>query len=251
MGAILTKIPPGMDQRQSATWFNDMYSVPGEFTTLAADTAAAVAAEAADNGILKLTAGSSDEGEASAYTAKVFTFADSRSIIVEALLKYTEVATNVANVAFGLWSATGADLLTDAGAGPATTASGAMFYKVDGGTVWKVISSKSTTQTITTVKKTGMPAAFTPGASAYVRLRVEFSAVGDMGQDQGEVTFWIDGKQCYDAADTGKNTPIKHVITYTSAAAMAMIFYVKSGSAASEILRVDNAGFSQTRTYGA
>src|SRR6185436_4069604 len=232
MGAILTKIPPGMDMRQSATWWNDMYAVPGEFTTLAADTAAAVAIDAGvENGVLKLTAGSSDNGEASAYTASVFKFADSRSIIGEALIKYTEVATNAANVAFGFWSAPGADLLVDNGAGPATSASGAMFYKLDGALVWKCISSKSTTQTISTVKTSGQPTTSVPGVAQYVRLRVEFSAVGDMGQDQGEVTFWIDGKQVYDANDTSKNTPIKHIVTYTSAAAMALVLYIKSGSA--------------------
>lgn len=251
MGAVLTKQPPGMDQRQSATYWDDMYNVSTVFTTLASDTAAAVAAQDADNGRVNVLSGTSDNGEAEMYTKKVFKFADSRSIIGEALVQYTEANTDDANIWIGFTSATGADVLADDGAGPSSNFSGIGFYKVDGGTVWKCIVSKGTSQQTATVLTTGQPASAVPGSSSFVRFRVEFAAVGDMSKDQGEATFWIDGKQAYDAADISRNKPIKFTFTYTSAAAMGFSLYVKSGGANAETLVVDDVGWSQTRTYGA
>lgn len=252
MGAILTKIPDAMDKRQSFMQFTDFPDLPIWLTATTPDAGASAAVVDGDNGILAVVSGATANFKAFVNTTKkLFTFVDNRSIIVETVLKYAEASTNQAIIGFGLNSTWNATTLADSTGLPAANFSGAMFYKVLGTNVWKVITSKAAVQTITTVKTTGLAAAFVPGTASNVRLRIEFAATGDMGQDTGEVTFWIDGKICYDAADLTKNTPIKHQITYTSAVAMSLGLIVKAGTAVSETVNFDSMGFSQSRTYGA
>ena len=88
-------------------------------------------------------------------TTEIFKFAANKPLYAECRLKYTEQSTDDANVAFGLKDAVAANSLLDDGGGPAASYSGALFYKVDGGTVWNVENSISTTQKTTTLDATG------------------------------------------------------------------------------------------------
>lgn len=244
MAGALVKSPEAHDKIQSWIGSDDFseYVDAQRWTKLAADSGSSVAAGDNVNGVVTLTTGATNNNEASFYmTNKCFLFADQRAGAIEALVQYAEAAINVANIAFGVWSAPGANMLIDDGAGPATTASGALIYKVDGGTAWKCISSKSTTQTITTSK-------LTAGGTSYVRLRVEWQAVGDPALDLTEVTFFVDDKPLFDAADTSRNKEIKHIVTHTSAAAMTLVFYVKAGDGTTQTYLVDLTNYSQGRT---
>ncbi len=241
----LTKTMDQAQKRQSVMNWTDFDEIPGWLTTLAADSGASVAVGDVANGIATLTTGATDNNEAAVYTGKkIFQFADKRGIAVEGLIQFSEAATNKANIAFGLSSAWGANLLVDDGAGPASSFSGALIYKVDGGTAWKCISSVGSTQTIST-------STATPGSSSYVNLRIEVTAVGDPAQDLAEVSFFLDDKPLYDSADASRNKPIKHQMTYTNAVAMALGFYAKAGDGTTQTAKIDTLGYSQTRTYAA
>ena len=97
---------------------------------------------------------------------------------------------------------------------------------MDGGTVWKCVSSKGATQTITTTQTTA-------GGAVDQVLRIECQPT-----ESGvlEVKFFVDGAQLKDAA-TGR--VFKHTVTHTSAVAMALGVYAKAGGATSEVPEVD------------
>lgn len=243
MGAALTKSPEAHEKIQSWIGSDDFseYVDAQRWTKLAADSGSSVAAGDAANGVVTLTTGATNNNEASFYmTQKCFLFADRRAGAVEALVQYAEANVNVANVAFGVWSAPGANTLTDDGGGPATSASGALIYKNDGDTAWRTISSKSTTQTKAQSKTTA-------GGTPYQRLRIEWQAVGDPANDITEISFFVDDLPLYDAADVSRNKQIKHTLTHTSAAAMTLVFYVKAGDGTTQTLLVDLTDWSQTR----
>ncbi len=208
----------------------DEYVDADVWTKLAADPGASAAVSDGAMGLMTLTTGATDNNEAAIKsTKKNWKFINNKPLVCEIRLQYAEANTDDANVAAGFSSAIGANLLVDDGAGPATTMSGALIFKVDGGTVWRCISSLSTTQTITTSTKTA-------GGSADQVLRIECRPVSST---VCEVSYFVDGVPLYDAAVTSRNQPIKHNLTYTSAADMHVGAYVKAGSANSEVVNVD------------
>lgn len=208
------------------------------WTELSADTTATVAAVAAANGVVELFTDATDNNEAALYsTNKLWTFTNLKPMIGEFHIQFSEANTDDANVAVGFSSVFGANLLVDNGAGPATTMSGVMIYKVDGSTVWKVITSLSTTQTITTSTATA-------GGSAYQNLRIE---VHPETSTTAVATFFLDGVPLMDAAQTARNMPITHRFTYTSAAAMNAGVYVKAGGANAETLKWDYVYLGMSR----
>ena len=222
------------------TWFEDFawYITPHLWTSLASDGGTSVAIVTGDNGLLGLTTGATDNNEAAVRTTnKLFTIADGKTLVGEALLQYSEAATDDANVAFGFSSVIGADQLLDDGAGPATNFSGALIYKVDGGTVWKVVSSKGTTQTISTSTKTA-------GGTTQQKLTITITPTTST---IAEVTYLVDDVPLYDAAIVNRQQPIKHYITYASAVAMYVGAYVKAGGATSEVLNIDWISWEKVR----
>ena len=211
------------------------YTSGGLWTSLAADTTATVTVSDGAKGVLAIYTDGTDNNEAAVKTTKeVFLIAANKPIIGEAKLQYTEANTDDANIAFGFADAIGANLLVDNGAGPKTSFSGALIYKVDGGTVWKCVSSLSTTQTIST-------SATTAGGSAYQTLRIEIRPVTST---IAEVSFFVDGVQLKDSTT---NKPIKHSLTYTSATEMQVGAYAKAGGANAETLNVDYIYAAQLR----
>jgi hypothetical protein len=180
-------------------------------------------------------------------TASPFTIVANKPLMVEYGFQYSEAATSAANIAVGFMNAVATAALIDNGGGPKASFSGAVIYKIDGGTVWRCRSSVGTTNndSITSL---------TAGGSAYVRLRIEIRPVS---ATIAEVTYWFnnypsDGSaitsntlgQMLDAT-TGK--PIKHSLTYTSAAAMQIVTLVKNGSANVETLNLDYITWAQSR----
>jgi hypothetical protein len=213
----------------------EQYATGGSGTSLAADSGSSVAVTAgATGGVLALTTGATDNNEA-AYkrTGSAFLMVADKPLVLEARIQYAEASTNAANVAIGLCDSAGANLLVDNGAGPKTSYSGAMLFKVDGSNSWECHSSKSTTQTRTLTNSTA-------GGSSYQTLRIEIQPVSST---TAEVTFWIDGVQAQDV--NGK--PIKHYVTMTSAVAMQPFLYVKDGSGTGEVLSVDYLATYQLR----
>lgn len=209
------------------------------WTKLAADGGSSVANSDNVAGLVTLTTGGTDNNEAAlAGTRKNWLIAANKPIVFEARINYAEGNTNKANVAAGIASVIGAaNFLQDDGAGPAASFSGCAIYKVDGGTVWKCVSSLGATQTISTSTATA-------GGTADQVLRIEIRPVTST---LAEVSFFVDGQPLYDAAITSKNQPIKHQLTYTSAVKMQPGVYVKAGSATSEVVNVDYVGVEMLR----
>lgn len=211
---------------------------PHMWTTLAADTnatAAVAASGGAVGGTIVLHTGTVDNNEAAvATTNKPFLFADGKPAHFEALVQYAEAATSAANVAVGFGSVIGsADFLLDNGAGPAASWSGAIIYKVDGGTVWKTCSSNGTTQTITTSTTTA-------GGSSQQRLEIDVEGISST---TAEIVYKVDGVQL---RDTNGNV-IKDTILYASLVQMQAGVYAKQGSATTEDIKVDRIVAAQLR----
>lgn len=203
------------------------YISPHMWTSLAADAGSSVASSGdSTNTDVVLTTGATDNNECAVRTTNEhFLFAADKPLIFEARIQYAEANTDDANVAVGFANAVGANLMVDDGAGPKTSFSGGMIYKVDGGTVWRAASSLGTTQTLTASTTTA-------GGASYQVLRMEFLPIN--GTDL-EVTFFVDGVQLKDS----NNLPIKHTVIYASATEMHAFVYVKAGGANSEVVNVD------------
>jgi hypothetical protein len=236
----LVRTPPGFDLMNQLVGRLDhfvSYTSGGEWTTVATDSGTATVGDAA-NGELSLTpsdgtVGDNDEIYVKA-TNETLLFANNRAICFSALVKWTEGDTNHLNVAIGFMNAVAADSILDNGAGPKASFSGAVFYKVDGGTVWRCRSSLGTTNTdsITNI---------TAGGSAYQLLEIEFRAIDAA---LGEISFLVDGQVVRDA----NNFPIKHQITYTSATEMQAFAGAKNGEATTvETLKIDAMAYWQSR----
>lgn len=239
MGVNLIALPDNYYKRRLTSYIEDdfcFYSDGDQWTKLAADGGSSVAA--GDSSYVVLTTGGTDNNEAMVKTTKKnFTITANKQIVGDFLIQYSEANTDDANIFVGFSSAAAANLMVDDGAGPATNMSAFGIFKVDGGTVWKVISSIGTSQTITT-------SGTTAGGSTAQHLRVECLPVSST---VCEVTFYVDGKPLYDASQTSRNVPIKHSFTYTGAAAMNGVAYVKAGGSNSEVLNLDYAFLAQVR----
>lgn len=169
-------------------------------------------------GALNINATNTDNNETYELSAsKAFKFAASKPLWFEAKIQLTEANTDDANFIIGLSSTGSANTLVDDGGGPPSNYSGAVFFKVDGGTVFQFETSNATTQNTTT-----NAGAFV-SATAY---RVGFRFDPNDGTT-GKVTPYIDG-----VAGTTLD------ITLASAAAMGIVMGVKAGGANAETLTV-------------
>lgn len=168
---------------------------------------------------------------------EVFKFAADKPLLFEARVQYAEAATDDANILVGLLDAVGANSLQDNGGGPPSSYSGAVFFKVDGGTRWQVETSNSTTQTTDDLVSTNTNnlsrKTQTAGGSAYQTLRIEFMPYSSTN---AYVSFFIDGVQV-----------AQHDYIFTSATEMQIGIGVKNGGANNETLNVDYVVCTQER----
>lgn len=219
--------------------YSDYNAFPsGDWNVVATDDGSASVTSGVD-GSLALTpsdgtAGNNDEVYLVS-AAPLFKMLNNQPILVETRLQFTEANTDDANVAFGLSSSVSANCIVDDGAGLLTNFNGAAIYKVDGGTVWKCVSSISTTQTISTSTTTA------GGASDQI-LRLEFQPVAG---SICEVSFFVNDKQLIDSTTL---RPIKHRVDYTTSPLTMYLFAgVKNGGTNAETLNLRYAGGAQLR----
>jgi hypothetical protein len=168
---------------------------------------------------------------------EVFRFTADKPALFEARVQFTEANTDDANILVGLMDAVGANALVDDGAGPKSSYSGAVFFKVDGGTVWQTETSNSTTQTTTELTAANVnnlaKRAVTAGGAAYQTLRIEYIPYS---ATNAYVSFFVDGVLV-----------AQHDYIFTSATEMQIVFGVKNGSANNETLSVDYVSCTQSR----
>lgn len=207
------------------------------FTDTSADSGASWANTDAAGGVVTAATGATDNNEAYLLTTKeLFLFAENKPAVFESRSKFTEANTDDANVALGFMSAVAANSILDDGGGPAASYSGALFFKVDGGTNWWVEVSIAGTQT--TVELTAVNSldktAHTSGGGSYQIHRIEVIPVSSTKAD---VRFFIDDVLVYVVKDW----------TYTSVTEMNAFYGVKAGGANSETPAVDYIDAWQAR----
>lgn len=186
-----------------------------------ADSGSAQAIQDEVNGVLLMTADTSDEDEVAISTPGAqFLFAQYKPIVFGARVKLTEASTNQANIYVGLASGNVNAVMGDSGGGPPSSYSGALFAKLSGTSVWSVETSIGSTQSTT-----ASAAAFTSGSWHTVYCRVFATSA-----TSATAIFYIDGVLV--ATKT---------FTYTGAAQMRFLVGVHNGSANAEALRVDKA----------
>jgi hypothetical protein len=211
-----------------------------DWVTTLTDSGTAAVGDAA-GGIIALVPSDgtvADNDEAYIESAnEVFKFAGDKPLLFEARVQFAEANTDDANVLVGLLDAVGANSLVDNGGGPPSSYSGAVFFKVDGGTVWQTETSNSTTQTtnelIASNTNNLAKRAVTAGGSAYQTLRIEYQPYSSTN---AYVSFFVDGVLV-----------AQHDYIFTSATEMQIGIGVKNGGANNETLNVDYVVCTQER----
>jgi hypothetical protein len=223
---------PLLDQArlQNSVFDHFNYFASGhQWTDTSGDTGASVAGSDARGGVAVITTGATDNNEAYLLsTQEIFLISASKPIYAEAAVQFTEANTDDANVMFGLMNAVGANSIVDDGAGPKASFSGAVIYKVDGGTTWKFTTSIGTTNTTSATNTTA-------GGSAYQRLAISIEPISST---VALAIPFVDGQQLI---DTSGNL-IAHQITFASATEMNLFVGAKAGGANSEVVNVDWLG---------
>jgi hypothetical protein len=214
------------------------------WTDVEGDAAGDVAIDADGvGGVVQCTVTTTNNEEA--YTAGLenFKIQAGKPIELTGRLQFTEAATDDANIIFGLMDAWGANQLVDDGVGPKATFDGACFYKIDGGTRWRVRTSNGTAYTDTELN-------YTAGQAGYQTLRILIQPGHD---GYAEVSYWIDQAggnalvQCREYGATAREPDVKHRVLLASMTELAVGFGLKNGGANSEALNVDYVSCFQAR----
>ncbi len=145
-------------------------------------------------------------------------------------------------MAFGLTNlATGAGLMTAAGAGPIASGSQVIMYTVNGDTNWHAQSRNGST--VSDVASTTTAA----DATNSHELKIE---IQEMSQTQGVVTYSVDGVRLKASASAGSQlvySDVSQLLTYASLARMRPIFYLRQGAGTAETVNLDAFGGWQLR----
>lgn len=226
----------------------DNYVTGDRWTPLTSDLTSAstqalvVKTTGANKGILSVTNDATDNDEFY-YGTTVYPFliAANKPMVFETRMQYSELATSANNVILGFLSTYAANTLIDDGGGPVASATMAVIYKLDGGTVWRCRS-----QIGAAVGQTDTVSQHTAGGSAYQTLRIE---VNPISSTVAEVIYSIDEggnkgmRQMLDA----NGYPIKHQLVYTNAVACAAVWGGKTGGANAEVMLNDYIAAYQKR----
>ena len=248
MGHPLVELPSVFLNRRTFGFMDDFdHLVTGDrWTNVLTDSGTAVVIDGA-GGLLEQKASDGsvvDNDEAYTHTtAELFLFADQKPLLGEWHMQYTEINVDDANVMFGFMDNVAADSILDDGAGPRATFSGAVFYKVDGGTNWKVRTSVGTsfvdTDLISTNKNNLSGETQTAGGAAAQIFRIEAEPRTSTTVD---VKFFI---------GTLTTAPLilvaKHELTISSSVEMQAMMGVKNGFTNQETILYDYVAPFQIR----
>jgi hypothetical protein len=244
MSAILHSYEQLAKAKLAHGFFEDWYNfVTGDlWTPLTTDSSSAATlvlcktTTGGAGGILSITQDATDNDEIYFGTTQhMFKIAANKPCYMEHRQQYSEGATDDNNVMVGFLSTKAANSIIDDGAGPVASATMAVIYKVDGGTVWRVRS-----QIGAAVGQTDTVTRHTAGGSSYQTLGVE---ILPYSSTNAHVIYTLDGQQMEDA----NGNKIKHDLVYTNAVEMMPFFGVKNGSATAEVYLADYTAAYQVR----
>lgn len=239
MGYVLPTLPDAALKMQRQHGFaDDFYEEGGIWATTATDSGTSTVGDAVGGTVVLAPSDGTVADNDEIYfhqTVESFKFADGKAIEGECRIQFTEANTDDANVIVALLNGWAADALQDNGAGVKANASGVGFFKVDGGTNWKVFFSDSTTQEIVelTAANSLDGTAKTAGGASYQRLGFKVLANGT----RLECQFFIDDVLVYKIHDK----------TFANATEMEFGIGAKNGAANNESIVVDYAYCYQVR----
>lgn len=242
MPRALSAIPPSLMERRDYHYIEEDFNYDIDAnewvaTTGSGDGGSATVGDEVGGVMTLLTNAQDNTEEYLESPNETFKFAANKPLRFRARIQFAEASTNKANVLVGIKDAVAADTLQDNGAGPASSYSGAVFFKEDGQTLWSVEASIGSTQT--TAQLTAANAldkrARTAGSSSYQWLGIDFYPTGTAS---AEIVFSIDEVPVY-----------KMVGDFiTNATEMQVAFGVKAGAAAAnETLKIDYVSCIQKR----
>ncbi len=239
IGRNLIDYPDALIKRRTFGHFDDFssYTTAGVWTSIISAGAVASVGDV-QGGILSLAPTDSTDNLFAGIrtTNSPFLFATGKAIHLEVLLQFTEANTSAANVIFGLMSAPGTTPMQSNGAGPKASFTGAVIYKVDGGTQWKTCCSVGTTQTIAQSDTTA-------GGTTQQRLEID---INPTSSTLAEITYYVDGVQLKVTGGRPGTSLIHDYFTYTGQLQMGFFVGVMNGSTTPETLLVDYLSWAQT-----
>jgi hypothetical protein len=165
-------------------------------------------------------------------TSSPFLFTAGKTLAAEVLLQFAEGNVNQAAVGFGFMDAVGLGALQDNSGEPRAGFSGAVLYKVPGGTRWKTASAAGGTANVNQSDQVA-------GGSSFQRLAIEVKVVS---ATVAEVSYYVDaGSSLLPLRNPGAlpSQVIKDQLTFTGGQPMQLFFGLKSGSVTPETLQVD------------
>ena len=212
-------------------FFDDFYNYDATATVgnyvSVTDAGSAVALDDAAGGVLNIGSDGDDNDETYLATVpQAWLFAASKPLWFEARIKLTEAATDDSNFIVGLSDTVGANTLVDNAGGAPSSYDGAVWVKVDGGTVFQFESSNAGVQV-----NTSNAGAFV--SNTWYRIGFVFDPAGGT---TGTVVPWLNG-----VAGTSQN------ITLAGLQEMSVLLGVKAGGANEENLLVDYVRVLQAR----
>lgn len=243
----MTKLIDRLDAYQNKRTFGffddfESYVTGDRWTPLTADSSSASTlvlcktTTGGKGGILSITQDATDNDEIYfGTTQNLFKFVADKPAIFEIRLQYAELNTNANNVMVGFLSTKAANSIIDDGAGPVASATMAVIYKVDGGTVWRCRS-----QVGAAVGQTDTVSQHTAGGSAYQTLTVEYKPYSSTN---AHIIYSLDGQPMLDA----NGRAIVHDLVIANAVECVAFFGCKTGSATAEVLLVDYCAAYQLR----
>lgn len=212
-----------LDPSVAYTFLDDFFAYDGTATVgdwaLATENSGAATLADAAGGVLAIATGATDNnGSCLSSITECFKVLADKPIYFEARVKCAEAATDDANIYVGFSDLATVDAVLDNGGGPAASYDGALFFKVDGGTVWGFETSNAGAQVTTA------------NAGAFVSdtwYRLGFLVV-PTSATAATVTPYIDG-----VAGTA------HALTITGLEEMHIVLGAKAGGGNAETLQVD------------
>lgn len=213
--------------------------VVGNWADVSGDTGAAPSLATDGKSDVILTTGGTNNNECYLVSNLALDLTVGQQTLLEAKVLASEAATDDLNFIFGLVSGSTTDTLQDDGAGPPASYSGACFFKVDGGLVWNIESSVSTSQTTNTTTLVSAQADY-----QLLRILIDVRTA-----TEAFVTFHVgqSGHNFFRQVCDSNNLPIVHTVNPTSFAAAKVIVGAKAGGSNSETPRVDYVRASQTK----
>ena len=153
---------------------------------------------------------------------KTWILQSNKDLWYESRVKFTEAATDEANIVVGLSSIYTANFLLDADAGPAASYDGIVLFKVGGGgTVWQAESSQAGNQTTLT--------------SVQTRVSGSWIDIGFHVTSNATIDYYLNGVQ------------VGSLATNLPTVAMGLVWGAKNGTTSHEKLYVDYVQVIQLR----